>query len=262
MDSPNDRADFEKWLATWSKSERPLTTALDAATREDLRFRRGSELLRLDRTVEARREFSSLVASKADEPRALYALAIYLQDNNLYSLAIDCADRIARAASEAGAGNLPRWLWMMRYPTYYADLVLSEAKTNQVDPLLYFALIKQESTFNPWATSSVDARGLGQVMPPTGREIAPKLGVRNFSLSQLYLPFVSIRFGVWYFAQDLKQFKEPIYALAAYNAGARRVPNWQRSDIDLAVEEIDLSETALYVRIVYSNWRQYQEIYK
>ncbi len=99
-------------------------------------------------------------------------------------------------------------------------------------------------------------------MPATGRGIAQALGVRNFTLDQLYLPFVSVRFGVWYFAQDLKTFNEPIYALAAYNAGTGRVKKWQESDLDFAVEDIDIAETALYVRIVYTNWRQYQSLYK
>ena len=99
-------------------------------------------------------------------------------------------------------------------------------------------------------------------MPATGRDIAQRLGVKNFSLDQLYLPYVSVRFGVWYFAQDLKTWEEPIYALAAYNAGGGRVKLWERPDLDLAVEEIHLSETALYVRLVYSNWKQYQLAYK
>jgi soluble lytic murein transglycosylase-like protein len=59
----------------------------------------------------------------------------------------------------------------------------------------------------------------------------------------------------------LKAFDEPIYALAAYNAGGSRVSKWQRPDLDLAVEEIDVGETALYVRVVYSNWQQYQALY-
>ncbi|HEX7589093.1 MAG TPA: transglycosylase SLT domain-containing protein [Anaerolineae bacterium] len=263
MDQDSDRAELEKWLSGWNKSASTLPLGqLDAATRANAHFKRGAELLRLDRTVEARREFSTLISDWADDPDVLYALALYFRDSNLFSLSMDCGERIARLAVSAGAPDAPRGLWMLRYPTYYGDLVLAEANANQVDPLLYFALIRQESSFNPWSTSSADARGLGQVMPSTGQDIAKRLSVKNYSLDQLYLPYVSIRFGVWYFSQDLKQFNEPIYALAAYNAGTSRIKNWQRSDLDLAVEEINLSQTALYVRIVYSNWRQYQQIYK
>ena len=261
MNNEAARAEFEQWLATWSKGTGAINS-LDAATRTDLNFRRGAELLRLDRTVEARREFATLIDENKDDPRELYALAIFLRDNNLYSLSLDCAEKITRLATAAGASGTPPFLGMLRYPTYYADLVVAESQKNSIDPLLYFALIRQESSFNPWVTSSADARGLGQVMPATGRGIAQALGVRNFTLDQLYLPFVSVRFGVWYFAQDLKTFNEPIYALAAYNAGTGRVKKWQESDLDFAVEDIDIAETALYVRIVYTNWRQYQSLYK
>lgn len=262
MGTLQDRADLEKWLAMWSKGENPVTATLDAATRNDVRFRRGAELLRLARTVEARREFVALVESKKNDPRALYALALYLYDNNMFSLTLDCAEKLARLATEANAPPAPRLLWMWRYPTAYADLVVSEAHANKIDPLLYFALIRQESRFNPWATSSADARGLAQIVPGTGREIAQRLKVANFTLDQLYLPYLSVRFGVWYFAQQLKQFDEPLYALIAYNAGPSRVKQWQKPDPDYTIEEIELTETALYVRIVYSNWKQYQWIYK
>lgn len=260
MGSDAERADFEKWLNTWSKGTGAPGT-LDAATRDDITFRRGAELMRLDRTVEARREFANVVSARQNDARALYALALYFRDNNLYSLSLECAERIARLASAAGAGDAPRLLWTLRYPTYYSDLILAEARANQMDPTLYFALVRQESSFYTWSTSSAGALGLAQVMPATGRDIAKSLGVKNFTTDQLYLPYVGIRFGVWYLAQDLKMFSEPIYALAAYNAGAGRVKQWQRSDLDLAVEEVDLSETMLYINIVYSNWRQYQTIY-
>ncbi len=262
MGTPQDRADLEQWLATWSKGEGAVSATLDAATRNNLRYRRGAELLRLARTVEARREFVALIESKKNEPRTLYALALYFQDNNLFSLTLDCAEKIARLANEAGASPAPRLLWMWRYPTYYADLVVAEAQAHQIDPLLYFALIRQESRFNPWATSSAHARGLAQIMPATGREIAQRLKITSFALDQLYLPYISVRFGVWYFAQRLNEFQEPLYALIAYNAGASRVKQWLKADLDDTIEEIELSETAAYVRIVYSDWKQYQMIYR
>ena len=268
MGSDAERADFEKWLANWSRGVQlnaPTPSnapTIDATIKNDVHFKRGAELLRLDRTVEARRDFATLVEEKKDDPRALYALAIYFRDNNLYSLSLDCGEKIARLANAAGASDAPRFLRQLRYPTYYADLVVPESQKNNLDPLVYFALIRQESGFNPWSTSSADARGLGQVMPSTGQGIAQALGVKNYLTDQLYLPYVSIRFGTWYLAQDMKTFGEPIYALAAYNAGTGRVKQWQRTDLDLAVEEVNISETSSYISIVYSNWKVYQQVYR
>ena len=45
------------------------------------------------------------------------------------------------------------------------DLVLSECQTYGLDPLLMFALIRQESIFDSQAVSWAGAVGLGQVMP-------------------------------------------------------------------------------------------------
>lgn len=260
MDNATDRAEFEKWLAGWAKNGSGATPGtIDASTREDLRFRRGSELLRLDRTAEARVEFAALVAAKQDDAYALYALALFGRENNLFSMAMSAAERIARIAPN---DNFPRWLWVMRYPLYYADLVVVEAKANQIDPLLYLAVIKWESGFNTWATAEAGERGLGQIIPPTGKGIAQALGIKNFDLDTLFLPYVNVHFGAWLFAQNLKQFEDPIYALGAYNAGGGRAKNWVKSDIDMAVEEIDIASTNLYTRQIYAYWKQYQDIYR
>jgi soluble lytic murein transglycosylase-like protein len=56
-----------------------------------------------------------------------------------------------------------------------AGLILSEAKNNQIPPVLLAGLIATESSFNPNAVSPVGAQGLGQLMPPTARD----LGVEN-----------------------------------------------------------------------------------
>jgi hypothetical protein len=57
--------------AGWSKSTQSNGFVLDAATRNDLNFKRGAELLRLDRTVDARREFATLIEEKKDEENNL-----------------------------------------------------------------------------------------------------------------------------------------------------------------------------------------------
>lgn len=63
-------------------------------------------------------------------------------------------------------------------------------------------------------TSSAGARGLMQLMPGTARD----MGVRNIND-----PVDNMRGGVKYYAQQLKAFKDPALAAAAYNAGPGRV---------------------------------------
>lgn len=74
---------------------------------------------------------------------------------------------------------------------------------------LFLGLIQQESSWNPSAKSSAGAMGLTQLMPGTARG----LGVDPSD------PLQNLRGGARYLGQQLRDFKDPQLALAAYNAG-------------------------------------------
>ena len=56
-----------------------------------------------------------------------------------------------------------------------------------------------------------------------------------------------------------------LYALAGYNAGPGKVPDWTggrvNDDPDLFVDNIDYAETRDYVQIVYTNYAVYRRLY-
>lgn len=93
--------------------------------------------------------------------------------------------------------------------------VMEASQKYQIDPELLFAVIKQESGFNPRAVSPCGAQGLMQLMPGTAKQV----GVTNsFDIKQ------NVDGGANYLRQMLDQFDGDVkLALAGYNAGPHRV---------------------------------------
>ncbi|MFQ6057881.1 MAG: tetratricopeptide repeat protein [Anaerolineae bacterium] len=255
-------SNLEAWLLSWA--DPPPGRDPQTAIREDPGFRRGEELLAVGLREAAVAEFKALQRRFWDDPLALYQLALLFQDRDLYRLSIACAERIAALSPASSLLDAPHPLQELAYPRYFDDLVAAEAGKRDLDSLLLFALIRQESRFDPWATSRADARGLTQIIPATGALIARQLKLDDFQVEDLYRPYLSVRFGAAYLAAQLKSFNsQTLLALAAYNGGPANARRWARgaADMDLLVEDIDLAETQLYVRQVYEHYAAYRRIY-
>lgn len=254
------RAEMEKWIAAWSGA--PAAAQLPAAVLSDPFFKRGTEYASLSRATEARSQYQTVNADFQNNAAALYALALYYKDNNYFSLSIDAAVKLA-ALSGQDESQQPQLLRELMYPTYFADLIVPYSKTHGFDPALFFGLVRQESGFNPLSYSSAQARGLTQVIPGTADLIARALDVNNFDQSDLFKPYVSVRFGTYYLGNVLDSFNGNIYyALMGYNGGPGNARKWQRPDLDTAVEMVTYSEAHLYVHTVVNQYRQYVETYR
>jgi soluble lytic murein transglycosylase len=81
----------------------------------------------------------------------------------------------------------------------------------------------------------------------------------------LYQPDVNVRLGAAHLAGVLRQYPEPGYALADYNAGRSRVLRWRArpgaDDPELFAERIPYVETRDYVRAVLRNRDLYAALY-
>ena len=162
--------------------------------------------------------------------------------------------------------GVPLELGQLAYPRPFLDLLKDTADEFDLDPLFLYAVMRQESAFDPLAHSSADARGLTQVIPPTARAIAGALGHDPFVIDDLFKPAVSIRFGAYYLARQLEAFDGNMYAaLAAYNGGPGNADRWGQdggfADPDVFVSHIDLRETYNYVRLVMEHYAHYRAIY-
>lgn len=152
----------------------------------------------------------------------------------------------------------------MRFPMSYADSVLENSSKQNLNPAIVFGLIRRESAFNERAHSPAGARGLMQIMPATGRQIARDFNERWRGNNSLYQPVMNLRYGSYYYQKLLTQFDgNYAIALAAYNAGPERVKKWLPEDealpADIWIETIPYHETRDYVATVLAYALIYQQ---
>ena len=144
-------------------------------------------------------------------------------------------------------------------------LVELEARELGLDPYLLAAMIRQESAFVPTAVSRAGARGLMQLMPPTAREVARRIGA-EWDDALLSVADANLHLGGTHLAGLLRHYDGRIVlTLAAYNAGGGRVRRWLASldaDDPIAfVEQIPFVETRGYLRTVLRNRVLYEALY-
>jgi soluble lytic murein transglycosylase len=204
--------------------------------------------------------------SGAKDAKALADLVSYARYHADPLTAMRVAQELASIDATGDPFKRPKLLLKTIYPTPYSELVAQEAETRNIDPLVMYALMRQESQFIPGARSRSDARGLAQVIPSTGEGIAQQLGDPSFSTDDLFLPHVSVRYGTYYLASNLPEFDRKLLpALAAYNGGPGNAARWLSGsalvDPDLYAERIDIFETEDYLGKVYTNYGFYKLAY-
>ena len=152
------------------------------------------------------------------------------------------------------------------YPLLVREALIESSKENGLDPALVASLIRQESNFNPRATSPVGARGLMQLMPPVGRTLARSKGIAGYNDESLYDPAINIQLGTTHLASLLRRTSNLERVLAAYNAGESRVARWitkaGASDPEIFTERIPFVETRDYVRSIVRNRAFYSTLYQ
>ncbi|HJX39300.1 MAG TPA: tetratricopeptide repeat protein, partial [Anaerolineae bacterium] len=157
-DDEGERLALEEWLSSWTGggSEQP-SAELAARVANDQLFQRGLELLRVGQWDSAKARFREVRTRFQDDPLALYQLALFFRNEGFNDQSIACAQRILNLSPEDSLYDVPTFLQKLHYPVYFADLIVPQAEKRGLEPLLFFALIWQESWYDPLATSSYPA---------------------------------------------------------------------------------------------------------
>lgn len=190
--------------------------------------------------------FKGLRVAEKIPQQVIHCLAVTLLALMLgmYSASLAQADPQNGESARVQESEKPELLAENEAEGRYMEIIIEAAERFGVDPALITAVIKAESEFNPRAVSHRGARGLMQLMPAT----ASALGVKNS-----FNPEHNIHGGTKYMKQLLDQFDGKVkLALAAYNAGSRKVHKYQGVP--------PYKVTRSYIRKVFSYYEDYKRM--
>ncbi len=235
-----------------------LTPALTAHLETRPAGRRALALLQVGQQSRAEKELMHFGDwSDANTTEALLALA---DTAGLPALAYKLGHRMAaHAPDQPSRGALDAALYPI--PPWHPKGGF------KVDRALIYALMRQESSFNPNAKSPDGARGLMQLMPRTASYISPGKRYRGRTRNQLYDPGLNLQLGQRYVSLLLgHEFVQgDLFRLAtAYNGGPGNLNKWQRrmkvdNDPLLFIESLPSRETRLFIERVLTNLWIYRQ---
>ncbi len=209
---------------------------------------------------EARWEQDRLVRTADSSAERLLATAAAFRAHGQPSRAVALTWR----ALDRGARRDARTFRLL-FPLTNRAALEAYARDQRLDPAFVAALIRQESIFNPGATSPAGARGLMQVMPTVGRALARAAAFPLWNPVLLYQPDVNLELGTRHLAELVRRYPQTVRVLAAYNAGTTPVDLWAAkvgvADEELFAERIPYRETRDYVRIIQRNQDMYRALY-
>lgn len=207
-------------------------------------MRRAFELFAVGMLRQARREWNQALANA--DAQMIRQAVILANQRGWY-------DRAVFAFNTGDALHF----YALRFPLAGQDGLVPQAQQAGIDPSWAYGILRVESAWMSDAHTGADARGLMQLLPSTGADVARRNGLPWNGGDSLYDPTVNVQLGTRYLAQMAERFDgSPWLASAAYNAGAARVDQWldARSKLppDLFVATIPFKETREYVaRVMY-----------
>jgi soluble lytic murein transglycosylase len=268
IDVDAEKQAAEEWMRTIFGIPEETDLTGPGSLAGDARFKRGNEFWRLGLYEAARDEFEDLRLSLETDPANSYRLANYLLEKGLYRTAIFAARQVLNQVGmdDSETMSAPVYFNHIRFGPYYRELVMPASEEYNFHPLFLFSVMRQESLFEGFVRSSAGARGLMQIIPSTGQEIAANAGwPPGYTDEDLYRPLVSVNLGSDYLNRQRGFMSGDLYgALAAYNGGPGNAMTWKNlvpPDPDLYVEVIRFEETREYIKGIYEIFSIYKHFY-
>ncbi len=226
------------------------------------------ELMTMNLDGDAANEVELVVGRCVGDPDLLVEVARLLRySGDYYTPILMAAKHFSHffATYQPGTNDV---YWQMRYPEGYKKEVERFSDEFGLEPSFVYAVIREESLFQPRVTSWAGAVGLMQIMPATGTSIASQLGVEDFAVEDLKDCRTNVRFGIYYLSALMTEFGgEKVYALCGYNAGPGNAHKWIKNrdpemDLDEFIENIPFSETRAYVKRILNTESIYRAVYE
>ena len=213
-------------------------------------------LKELDKTKYTKDILKHLAKNNIDEGSEILAGQLAIEIGRY-----DFAIQIAKQASYE-----KRFYNDLNYPIIETPKIVN--KKTMPKPELILAVIRQESEFDQKANSHAGAQGMMQLMTYTAKLVAKQAKMPYVKKKLKTDPFYNIQLGSYYLSGLLEEYEGSYpFALAAYNAGPKRVKYWKKingnpqkgkiSYIDW-VELIKFKETRNYVQRVLENVNVYR----
>ena len=149
------------------------------------------------------------------------------------------------------------------YPRPFKAQVEAAAKDYNVEDNFVWAIMRQESAFQPSAKSHAGASGLMQLMPGTAKDESKRAGLDSYDIMDVN---DNIRLGTSHLNTLSKSFSRKEWIMAAYNAGGGNARKWMKDGgdrlaLDRWIEAIRFEETCGYVQRVSANLEIYRMLY-